>query len=148
MLNPDFRDMLSAFSDAGVDYLVVGAYALAVHGIPRATGDIDFWIRPTPDNARRVLDALIAFGAPVDELTTDDFVSPGRVIQLGLAPARIDILTSIDGVGFDDAWPNRVETEVDGRPVLVIGRADLIRNKTAVGRPRDLADVAELEERE
>jgi len=145
MLNPDFREMLSALSDAGAEYLIVGAYALAVHGVPRATGDLDFWIRATPDNAERVLAALAAFGAPTADLSTDDLLAPDRVIQLGYPPVRIDLLTSIDGVGFDEAWPARLETTVAGQRVNVIGRDDLIRNKRSVGRPRDLADIEELE---
>lgn len=137
--------MLSAFAAEGADYLVVGAYALAAHGAPRATGDLDLWIRRAEENAGRVMRALAAFGAPVAELSPDDLLAPERVIQLGVAPSRIDILTSIDGVEFDEAWPNRLVAEVDGVTVPLLGRADLIRNKRAAGRPRDLADVAQLE---
>lgn len=145
MLNPDFRDMLSAFAAEKVEVLVVGAYALAAHGVPRATGDIDFWIRRTPENADRVLRALTVFGAPVDEITRDDLLAPDRVIQLGVAPSRIDIMTSIDGVEFEEAWADRLATQVDGVDVAIIGREALVRNKRAVARPRDLADVAQLE---
>jgi hypothetical protein len=105
MLNPDFSDMLSAFTGESVEYLVVGAYALAAHGVPRATGDLDFWIRPTPENASRVLRALAAFGAPTADLALDDLTTPDLVFQIGVEPNRIDILTSIDGVTFDEAGP-------------------------------------------
>ena len=145
MLNLDFRDMLSAFAAEGAEVLVVGAYALAAHGVPRATGDLDFWIRRTPENADRVLRALAAFGAPAEQIARDDLLAADRVIQLGVSPSRIDILTSIDGVEFDEAWPNRLVTRVDGVELAIIGREDLIRNKRAVARPRDLADIAQLE---
>lgn len=137
--------MLSAFADAKVEFLVVGAYALAAHGIPRATGDLDFWIRRTPQNADRVLRALEAFGAPMDKVTREDLLAPDMVVQLGVAPSRIDILTSIDGVEFDESWLNRLVARVEDVDVPILSREDLIRNKRASGRPRDLADVAELE---
>lgn len=145
MLNPDFRDMLSAFNAEGVEYLVVGAYALAAHGLPRATGDLDFWIRRTPENADRVLRALAAFGAPAGRVTRDDLLTPDVVLQLGVEPSRIDILTTIDGVEFDEAQANRLVARVDDVDVPLLGLAELIRNKRAVGRPKDLADVAHLE---
>ncbi|MGH7719568.1 MAG: hypothetical protein ACREON_12095 [Gemmatimonadaceae bacterium] len=145
MLNPDFRDMLSAFAAAEVEFLSVGAYALAGHGIPRATGDLDLWVRPSAANAERVMRALEAFGAPMDQITGDDLVSPDLIFQIGIEPNRIDILTSIDGVEFDEAWPNRVVIQVDGVEVPLLGREELIRNKRAAGRPQDLADVAQLE---
>jgi hypothetical protein len=147
-LNPDFHDMLSALSENSVEYLLVGAYALAVHGVPRATGDLDIWIRPTPDNARRVRLALAQFGAPRAGLTEGDLTTPGTVFQIGIAPNRIDILTSIDGVTFEDAWPARRVVGVEGVDVSVLSRPHLIRNKKATGRPQDLADVARLEEGE
>jgi len=145
-MNRDFVEMLSALSDAGADYLVVGAHALAAHGVPRATGDLDIWVRPTRDNAERVWAALVRFGAPLDQLEQEDLRSPDVVFQIGVAPNRIDLLTSITGVAFDEAWPNRVLVEVSGLDVPTIGREDLIRNKRAVGRPRDLADIAEMED--
>ena len=103
MLNPDYRDMLSALSEAGVEHMVVGAYALAYHGLPRATGDIDIWVRCSRENAQRVWAALKAFGAPLGDLSLDDLETPGIVLQIGVAPRRIDILTSIDGVEWDAA---------------------------------------------
>lgn len=146
MLNPDFRDMLSAFAAEDVEFLVVGAYALAAHGVPRATGDLDLWVRPSSENADRVLRALHEFGAPTTDLTQEDLVSPDVVFQIGVEPRRIDILTSIDGVEFDAAWASREEIEVEGLPLPVLGKSDLIANKRTLGRPQDLADVARLEE--
>ena len=144
MLNPDFKDMLSALSEAGADYLVVGAYALAAHGFPRATGDLDLWVRPTTDNAARVWQALAAFGAPTSKITVEDFSTPDIVYQIGVAPRRIDILTSISGVEFDQAWQSRKSIELDRLAVPVIGRDDLLANKRASGRPKDLADAETL----
>jgi len=103
-MSPDFTDMLSALSEAGVEFLIVGAHALAAHGVPRATGDLDIWIRPTPDNAARALRALVAFGAPLAGLTVEDLTRPDTVFQIGLPPARIDILSGITGVRFAEAW--------------------------------------------
>ncbi len=145
MLNNDFRDMLSALNDAGAEFLVIGAYALAAHGYPRATGDIDLWVRPTPENAERVWEALRAFRAPMSQVTKADFTEPDVVFQVGVAPRRIDLLTSISGVGFEDAWARRHTIEVDGLRLYALGREDLIVNKRASGRPKDLADLAWLE---
>lgn len=144
-MNRDFVEMLAALSAAGADYLVVGAHALAAHGRPRATGDLDLWVRATPANAGRVWAALQSFGAPLGDLTLDDLTSSDLVYQMGVAPARIDVLTGLTGVGFDEAWGSRVTVTLEGLQVPVIGREALIRNKRALGRPRDLADVAELE---
>lgn len=109
MLNPDFRDMLSAFNEEKVDYLLVGAYALAVHGVPRATGDMNIWIRSTSENARRVWRGLSKFGAPLSDVNEADLTNPGAVFQIGVAPSRLDILTNIDGVDFAAAWKDRLE---------------------------------------
>lgn len=138
--------MLAALCAESAEYLVVGAHALAAHGLPRATGDLDLWVRPTPENARRVWRALEAFGAPLHELTLDDLSQPGVVFQIGLAPNRIDILTSITGVNFEEASKNRILVELEGLEVPVLGRDELIRNKRVVGRARDLADIEELRE--
>ncbi len=146
MLNPDFRDMLSALSAAEADYMVVGAYALAAHGFPRATGDIDLWVRPTKENAVRVWEALAAFGAPTSRITVEDFSKPDIVYQIGIAPRRIDILTSISGVEFGQAWEGRISVELDGLAVPVIGRALLLANKRASGRPKDLVDAETLDQ--
>lgn len=147
-MSPDFLDMLSALSDAEADFLVVGAHALAVHGVARATGDLDLWVRPTLDNARAVHRALAAFGAPLETLDVEELTEPDLVFQVGVAPARIDILTSISGVEFGEAWESRLIVPIDGLDVPVLGRAQFLRNKRASGRPQDLADVARLEARE
>jgi len=145
MLNPDFRDLLSAFADCEVEYLLVGAHALSAHGIVRSTGDLDVWVRPTRDNAARVRRALIAFGAPADRFTEDDLVQPEMVLQFGVEPVRIDVLTGVSGVAFEEAWAERLELVIEGIPVPVLGRAQLIANKRASGRPQDLLDADRLE---
>jgi len=144
-VNRDFAEMLSALSEAGAEFLIVGAHALAAHGVPRATGDLDIWVRPTPTNARRVLRALASFGAPLHDLTLDDLTKPDTVFQIGVPPSRVDILTGITGVRFDDAWPRRVALDLEGAAVSVIGRSDFIANKRATGRLKDLADVDGLD---
>ena len=145
-LNPDFGDLLVVLVDSGVDFLVVGAYALALHGAPRASGDIDVFVRPSPENAERVFEALTRFGAPLAsaQLSVADFAQAGIVYQIGLPPRRIDIMTAISGVSFDEAWASRVMADIDGRSVAFIGRDALVKNKEATGRPKDLADVARL----
>jgi len=145
-MNRDFVEMLSALSAAGVEYLVVGAHAMAAHGVPRATGDLDIWVRPSTVNAARVHGALERFGAPLHDLTLEDLTSPDLVFQVGLPPARIDILTGISGVVFDEAWPRRLTARVGDLDVPILGRDDFLRNKRAVGRPKDLADIALMEE--
>jgi hypothetical protein len=143
-MNRDFAEMLSALSEAGADYLIVGAHALAAHGLPRATGDMDIWVRPTPENAVRVIAALRAFGAPLFDLSEADLVRMGTVFQMGVVPNRIDILTEISGVAFEDAWPRRAVFTVEGQALPFLGREDLERNKRAAGRPKDIADLAAL----
>ncbi len=145
-MNRDFKDLLSAFNAQKVEYLVVGAHALASFGHVRATKDLDIWIRPAPENAKNVINALRAFGAALQDLTEDDLSKPGTVFQIGVAPIRIDVLTSIDGVDFVDAWPMRVETKFAGEPGTVISRKHFIQNKRASGRAQDLADIERLEE--
>lgn len=145
MLNPDFHDILSSFGAESVEYLVVGAYALAAHGLPRATGDLDLWVNATPENAGRVRRALERFGAPLEGVSEADLATPDNVLQIGVPPRRVDVLTSIDGVDFAEAWPARLDVTVEGMEVPMLGREHLIRNKRAVGRPQDLADVARLE---
>ena len=144
LLNPDYRDILSAFAVEKVEYLLVGAYALAAHGFVRATGDIDLWVRPDPANAERVLRALARFGAPLSEVSRDDLVEPGIVFQIGVAPRRIDILTTIDGVIFEEAWKARDKVDIEGISIPVISRSHLAQNKEATGRPQDQVDVAWL----
>jgi hypothetical protein len=108
MLNPDFRDMLWCLKGAGVEFIVVGAYALAAHGYPRATGDIDLWVRNSPENAQKVISALEEFGASLSHLSVEDFTVPDLIVQLGIEPCRIDLLTGIDGLDFDEAWKNKL----------------------------------------
>lgn len=145
-MNRDFAEMLNALSAEGAEVLVVGAYAVAGHGLPRATGDIDLWVRPTRENAARVWKALERFGAPRSRLSPTSFTEPDIVYQIGLPPNRIDILTTIDGVAFADAWSDRVTSTVDGVTFQMISKHHLVANKRATGRPQDLADVARLEE--
>ncbi|MBA3397060.1 MAG: hypothetical protein H0T89_30805 [Deltaproteobacteria bacterium] len=145
MMNPHFSEILSELSAAGVEYIVVGAFAVAAHGNPRATGDIDIWVRPTRENAARVLSALRAFGAPLFDLSIDDLVDEQTVFQIGVAPVRIDILTGIDGVSFDQAWPRRVIADLGTSRQPVLSLVDLAANKRAAGRPKDLVDLAWIE---
>lgn len=144
-MNRDFAEMLAALSGAGAEFLIVGAHALAAHGTPRATGDLEIWIRPTPENAALVFKALTEFGAPLADLSESDLAAPDLVFQMGLPPVRIDILTKISGVTFDEAWKARLSLQVEGQEVPVLGLAELILNKKAAARPKDLADLAMLE---
>jgi len=146
-LNKDFLDVLGCLVKAKARFLVVGAHALAVHGVPRTTGDLDIWIAPGADNVQRVWRALEEFGAPLEALGVgrEDLSTPGMVVQLGLPPRRVDLLTSISGIEFADAWHQKVLHRLGGLDVPFIGRQTLIRNKRATGRTKDLADVEELE---
>lgn len=145
-LNVDFIDMLHALIAAKVDFVIVGAHALAAHGIVRATGDIDILVRPSADNAARVMCALAEFGAPLAAhgITEQDFATGGTVYQIGLPPRRIDLLTEISGVSFDQAWESRVHARVQGLDLSFLGRDALVANKIAAGREKDLADVSRL----
>jgi len=143
-LQRDLREFIELLSSHGSEYLIVGGHAVAFHGHPRFTGDIDFLLRATPENASRVLDVLRAFGFGDLQVTVADLVKPGSVIQLGRPPNRIDLLTSISGVDFETAWASRSKGQLDGLPVFFIGWQALIDNKRASGRPKDLADVAKL----
>lgn len=143
--NPDFRDLFSALSAEGAEFLVVGAHAVMLYTAPRFTKDLDVWIRPTRENAARVFRALSSFGAPMADLTTEDLATEGTIFQIGLEPNRIDLLTSIDGVRFEDAWSRRVSTTYGGVPIHVLSRTDLMTNKKTVGRPQDLLDLERLE---
>jgi hypothetical protein len=140
-MNPDFVDLLRAFVAADVRFLIVGAYALALHGRPRATGDLDIWIDATPVNASRVMRALAAFGAPLAEIGEADFATPGIVYQIGVAPARVDLLTELTGLTFDEAWATRVLRPFGDVTVNFIGRDAFLRNKRATGRLKDLSDI-------
>jgi len=143
-LNPDFSAFVDACAEHGVRYLVVGGYALAAHGFPRNTKDLDVWVEAEPGNAERLLCALGDFGFGTLDLSVGDFTEPGHVIQLGYPPVRIDLLTSIDGVEFGEAFARSAIVASDGREVRVIGRDDLVANKRASGRLQDLADVERL----
>ena len=144
-MNHDFRDLLAEFNAHGVEFLIVGAHALAAHGRVRATKDLDVWIRPDPENARRVLAAIRGFGAPLQDLTENDLSRPGVTFQIGLPPLRIDILTEISAVSFEEAWKARVLSRFADQPAAVLSKQHLLQNKRAAGRKQDLADVEWLE---
>jgi hypothetical protein len=144
-LNEDYKEMLRCLADEGVEFLLVGAYAMAAHGYPRATMDIDLWVMPSPDNAAAVLRALRRFGAPMQGLTVDDFQRDETVFQIGVAPRRIDIITGASGLEFGGAFAHSTEVLVDGISVRIPSIDDLIRNKRASGRAKDMADVEALE---
>jgi hypothetical protein len=146
-LNDDFRDLLVELFDAGARFVVVGGYAVAFHGHPRATKDLDVLVQADPENARRVYAALAKFGAPLDtfDVRTEDFASYDGVLQLGVPPRRIDILNRVDGITFAEAAADCETFEVEGRAIPIIGRSALIKNKRAAGRDQDLVDVKVLE---
>lgn len=141
----DFEELLAAFNANGVRAIVVGGHALAFHGHPRFTKDLDVLVDPTPANAARVLAGLDAFGFGSVGLTIEDFSRTGQIVQLGVAPNRIDLLTSIDGVTFDEAWAGRAAGRFGHQPVSYLGRTEFIRNKRAAGRPQDIADIDAIE---
>ena len=145
VLNRDFKEFIALLNAHEVLYIVVGGYAVAFHGHPRYTKDIDFWVLPNPENAEKLLAVLRDFGFASLDLTAEDFTLPNKVVQLGQPPYRIDIVTSISGVTFQDCFPATIETELDGVAVRFIGLEDLKRNKRSTGRLRDLSDVEELE---
>ena len=144
-LSKDWREFLELLNSRGVDYVIVGAQSLAFHGRPRHTGDLDILVRPTQDNARLLLALLNQFGFEQSRFTENDFLQSDQIIQLGRVPNRIDLLTSLTGVATDEAFDARVSAIIDGIPVFVLGKEALIRNKRAVGRPQDLADLSALE---
>ena len=145
MLNKDYREMLQCLLEEKVRFLLVGAYALAVHGFPRATKDIDFFVWATPEYAAKLVRALARFGAPLDDVSESDFSTGGIVFQIGNSPRRIDILTNISGIEFEHAYANRKNIFLEGLEIPVISVSDLIANKRASGRTQDLADVEKLE---
>ena len=145
MLNEDYRDMLHALSDEKVRFLLVGAYALAAHGYPRATMDIDIWVMPSPQNADAVLRALRRFGAPLHNLTKEDLLIDGTVFQIGVAPRRIDIITAASGLRFENTYQNSILVNIEGIEVRIPSIDDLIINKKATGRTKDLADAEALQ---
>lgn len=145
MLNSHYKDMLSALSAEGVRFLLVGAYAMAAHGYVRATADFDIWVEPTSANADAVLRALDRFGAPRHDLTKHDLERDDTIFQIGVAPLRIDLITGASGLRFEDCYPRAIETRVDDVPIRIIALDDLIKNKNATGRKRDIADAEALE---
>ncbi len=145
MLNSDYRDMLCALSEEGVKFLLVGAYAMAAHGYPRSTVDLDLWVMPTPENAEAVLRGLVRFGASAGELTVQDLATDDVVFQIGVAPRRIDLVTTASGLSFVAAYSRSIPVDIDGVAVRVLCMDDLIVNKKTTGRTKDLADVEALE---
>lgn len=143
-LTPDFDEFFGSLTDHGVEFLVVGAYALAFHGVPRYTGDIDIFVRPDAENGKRLLDALTAFGFEPGDLKPGDLVDPSRVIQMGVEPVQIHVMSDISGVSWDDAWNGREIGRCGSRDLPFIGRVEFVRNKRAAGRLKDLADLAAL----
>src|SRR4030066_2236 len=145
MLNEDYRDMLRALSDENGRFILVGAYALAAYGYPRATPDIDIWVMPSPQNADAVLRALTRFGAPLHNLTKEDLQKDGTIFQIGVAPRRIDIITAASGLEFEETYGRSLSVNLEGIEVHIPSLDDLIRNKRASGKTRDLADAEALE---
>lgn len=144
MLNQDYREMLSALSDNDVRFLIVGAYAMAGHGYPRATGDIDIWVEPSEENSEKVCKSLAAFGAPGEFYNKNTFEEKGIILQIGVVPRRIDILTHIGDVEFREAWNNRKIVEIEDLRIPMIGIEELIKSKLSAGRDKDIADVKRL----
>ena len=147
MLNEDYKEMLQGLLDQKVEFIVVGAYALAAHGFPRATGDIDIWVKPDENNSKKVYKALARFGAPINEIREDEFSQPGLIFQIGVVPRRIDIITKIDAVEFEEADSDKIFVNIDGLKVPVLSVDKLIKNKMATGREKDLLDAKLLKKR-
>ena len=137
--------MLQCLNAERVDYLLIGAYAMAAHGFPRATMDIDIWVKPSTTNASAVWKALERFGAPLQGVTVDDFTKDDVIFQIGVAPRRIDIITGVSALNFDETIKRSIEVEIEGLKVLIPSVSDLIANKKATGRTKDLADVETLQ---
>jgi hypothetical protein len=144
-MNPDFLDIIRALFDAEARFIIVGAYAVNIYLDPRATGDLDVWVEPSPENATKVMRALGEFGAPINDLTESDFDSPGTTFQIGIPPRRIDLLTEISGIRFEEAWKDHSMFPFGPFTVPFLSKAALIKNKRAAGRPKDLADLSALE---
>jgi hypothetical protein len=144
-LAPDFDEFIESLIVHGVEFLIVGAYALAVHGAPRFTGDLDILIRPTVDNASKALDAVRAFGFPVADLQPEQVADRRRILQMGVEPVQIHVMSAISGVTWEDAWQDRMEGRLGRHHVAFLGRTTFLRNKRAAGRPKDLADIDALE---
>ena len=147
MLNEDYKEMLQLLSEEQVDFIIVGAYALGAHGYPRATGDIDIWVKPNNINSRKLYKALARFGAPLEQIETDDFSMEGIIFQIGVIPRRIDIITKIDGVTYEEADEDKITVEVEELMLPVISLDKLIKNKMATGREKDELDIKTLKKR-
>ena len=146
MLNQDYKEMLSLLIERKVEFVLVGAYALAVHGVPRATGDIDIFIRPDPENGKNVYACLAEFGAPLESVSIEDFSNPGVIFQIGVAPRRIDILTTIDAVSFQEAIKDALVIDIEGLKIPVLSKSNLIKNKESTGRAKDKIDAETLKQ--
>lgn len=144
MLNEDYKEMLQLLSEEQVDFIIVGAYALGAHGYPRATGDIDIWVKPNHINSRKLYKALARFGAPLEQIEIDDFSMEGIIFQIGVIPRRIDLITKIDGVTYEEADEDKITLEVEGLQLPVISLIKLIKNKMATGREKDELDIKTL----
>ena len=144
-MDSNYLDMLKCLNRAGVDYIMVGGWAVSLHGYVRATIDLDIWILADQENARKVYAALGEFGAPLGTVSPEDFATDGTIFQIGVAPCRIDVINRIDGVRYADASPRAIQKTIEGVPVRIISREDLITNKRASGRTKDLADAEILE---
>ena len=145
MLNEDYKEMLQILLDNEVKFLVVGAYAMGAQGYPRATGDIDIWVEPTESNSKAVYRSLIAFGAPVGDIDETTFVEKGIIFQIGVAPRRIDIITQLSGLEFNEAYRKHETIDVEGLALPFLSRSDLIKNKKATGREKDRLDADRME---
>ncbi len=144
MLNKDYKEMLQILLEENVKFIIVGAYALAVYGYPRATGDIDIWIEAEKDNSKKIINSLIKFGAPLENITEKDFQQEDVIFQIGVAPRRIDIITSIDGVEFDEAYKDKIIIEINGLKIPILSFEKLIKNKESTGREKDKLDAKML----
>jgi len=144
VLPNDFKEFLKLLNDADVQYLLVGGYAVGYHGYPRATADMDIWVAVAPDNATKLVDVFRQFGMQDPKLTAELFQESGRIIRMGMPPLRIEVLTQIDGVDFSECYQARVKAVIDGQKVNLISRRDLVRNKRAAARHKDLADLENL----
>ncbi len=144
MLNEDYKEMLQLLSEEQVDFMIVGAYALGTHGYPRATGDIDIWVKPNDINSRKLYKALARFGAPLDKIKIDEFSMEGIIFQIGVIPRRIDIITKIDGVKYEEADEDKIIVKIEGLKIPVISLDKLIKNKMSTGREKDELDIKTL----
>ncbi len=143
-VNPDLKELFKILNDHGVEYLIIGAYAVIYYTAPRYTKDLDIWVRPTPENARKVWAALEKFGAPLADITEKDFTDKEMIYQIGVEPNRIDVMMGVSGLKFSDVWNNRETSTYGGIPIWIISRDDLIRTKETAGRPQDLIDAESL----